>query len=294
MSKTIYYFSGTGNSLVVARGLSESINAKLISIPSVINDSGLRITDNIMGIVFPVYHQGIPLIIKEFINNIEGLEDKYIFAICTYGDSPGISLKYLGRILKSSGGNLAVGFAVRMPYNYINPAFTLGNFFNSFKLREISQEKKQEMFSNWKKKFKTTSGYIQAQKRGKIEVEAEIIEKLVDFLNLRNTLQKYVWLKASGYEGDFNITFEESISLMDYGFNVTYHCNGCGVCSYICPVDNINIENNSPVWLHQCEQCFACIQWCSKEAIQFRNGTLKKQRYHHPEVKLSDMLLKDI
>ncbi len=293
MGKTIYYFSGTGNSLVVARGISENINAKLISIPSVINDSSLRITADIMGIVFPVYHQGVPLIIKKFVDKIHNLKDKYIFAVCTYGDSLGISLKYLDRNVKTNGGNLDAGFAVRMPYNYINPAFTLSNFFSSFKLREISQEKKQEMFNKWKEELKIISGYIQAQKRGKIEVKAEIIEKLVDFLNLRNSLQKYVWLKASGYEGNFNITFEESINLMDYGFNVTNHCNGCGVCSNICPIDNINIENNSPVWLHQCEQCFACLQWCPKESIQFRNGTLENKRYHHPEVNLSEMLSND-
>jgi len=23
-----------------------------------------------------------------------------------------------------------------------------------------------------------------------------------------------------------------------------------------------------PVWQHHCEQCFACLQWCPKEAIQ--------------------------
>jgi len=294
LCKTIYYFSGTGNSFVVARGISERINAKLISIPSVINNNSLRITADIMGIVFPVYHQGVPLIIKKFVNKIQNLKDIYIFAVCTYGDSPGISLKYLDKIIKNSGVNLDAGFAVRMPYNYINPAFTLSNFFNYFKLREVSQEKKQEMFNNWKEELKIISGYIQAQKRGKIEVKAEKIEKLVDFLNLRNTLQKYVWLKASGYEGNFNITFEESISLMDYGFNVTYHCNGCGVCKNICPVNNINLEKNRPVWLHHCEQCFACLQWCPKEAVQFRNGTLENKRYHNPEVKLSDMLLNDI
>lgn len=147
------------------------------------------------------------------------------------------------------------------------------------------------MFNKWEEELKIISRYIQAQKRGKIEVKTEIIEKLVDFLKLRNTLQKYVWLKASGYEGNFNITFEESINLMDYGFNVTNHCNGCKVCSNICPVDNINLENNCPLWLHHCEQCFACLQLCPKEAIQFRNGTLENKRYHHPEVKLSEMLL---
>lgn len=37
MSAEIYYFSGTGNSLAAARDIAVKINARLISIPSVID-----------------------------------------------------------------------------------------------------------------------------------------------------------------------------------------------------------------------------------------------------------------
>jgi len=37
------------------------------------------------------------------------------------------------------------------------------------------------------------------------------------------------------------------------------------------------------------EQCLACIQWCPAEAIQYGKNTAAKKRYHHPEIKLSDM-----
>ena len=36
--------------------------------------------------------------------------------------------------------------------------------------------------------------------------------------------------------------------------------------------------------------CFACLQWCPQEAIQFGKKTPKYERYHHPEVTVQDML----
>jgi Pyruvate/2-oxoacid:ferredoxin oxidoreductase delta subunit len=44
-----------------------------------------------------------------------------------------------------------------------------------------------------------------------------------------------------------------------------------------------------PIWQHTCEQCFACLQWCPEEAIQYGKNTKKKRRYHHPEIRLRDM-----
>jgi flavodoxin len=155
MSTKIYYFSGTGNSLVTARNIAEKTNGKLISIPSVMDKESIKTDADAIGIVFPVYHGDIPFIIRRFITKMENMDKKYIFGICTYGDSPGLSIKYLDEMIKSHGGKLAAGFAVNMPYNYITPSFSfvLKGFFKSFVLREIAIEKQREMFINCKKKL---------------------------------------------------------------------------------------------------------------------------------------------
>jgi len=44
------------------------------------------------------------------------------------------------------------------------------------------------------------------------------------------------------------------------------------------------------MWQHHCEKCFACLQWCPQEAIQFGSKTSGRKRYHHPDVKLADMV----
>lgn len=50
----IYYFSGTGNSLAVARNIAEKTKANLISISSAMQDGETRLTTDSIGIVFPV------------------------------------------------------------------------------------------------------------------------------------------------------------------------------------------------------------------------------------------------
>jgi MinD superfamily P-loop ATPase len=68
------------------------------------------------------------------------------------------------------------------------------------------------------------------------------------------------------------------------------NCNGCGVCSQVCPMDNITLSNGKPSWDKDCVSCFACLQWCPHKAIQAGKMTVNKPRYHHPDVKMSDII----
>ena len=178
-----------------------------------------------------------------------------------------------------------------MPYNYITPSFVLKDFYKSFKLREVPTKKQQKCYDNWSnKKLDIIHESILEQKKGIFETKAEVIEHMVDFFNLRENIQKRVWLKVASYKDEINLAFQESLQLMDYGFNYNDNCTGCKICLKICPVNNIEIVDSRPIWQHKCEQCFACLQWCPKEAIQFREGTFNGKRYHHPDVEISDMI----
>ncbi|MCX5780008.1 MAG: EFR1 family ferrodoxin, partial [Firmicutes bacterium] len=73
-------------------------------------------------------------------------------------------------------------------------------------------------------------------------------------------------------------------------FYVDDKCNGCGICAKVCPVNNIEIVDNRPMWNHHCESCLACFVWCPEKAISGGLLSGKSERYHHPEVKLMDMI----
>lgn len=290
MRISVYYFSGTGNSLAVARDIAGRIKGKLIAIPAVINTDMIGDDAEIIGIVFPVYNQGIPYIIQRFVQKMESISNTYLFGICTFANSPGLCLEYLNRHIAKKGGRLSAGFAVKMPYNYVNPSFVVKNFFGSFQLRETSPERQQRLFAQWKSRLAEVCDNIVNRKEGPIETKSRVIESIVDFLHLRESLQKYCWLKIGGFEGKTDLPFTESIQLFDHAFRVDSHCIGCGICKQVCPVNNIEIVNGSPRWQHKCEQCFACLHWCPKNAIQFSRKTSGQKRYHHPDVKLSDII----
>jgi ferredoxin len=91
----------------------------------------------------------------------------------------------------------------------------------------------------------------------------------------------------------FSLLYRMSLSqvhTMDKKFWADEKCNSCGICSQVCPAANIEMTMGKPAWLHRCEQCLACLQWCPEEAIQYGAKTARYQRYHHPEVILKDML----
>jgi MinD superfamily P-loop ATPase len=58
----------------------------------------------------------------------------------------------------------------------------------------------------------------------------------------------------------------------------------------VCQVENIEMKDGKPTWLHHCEQCLACLQWCPQEAIQVGRKTEGRKRYHHPEITASDLM----
>ena len=291
MDAVIYYFTGTGNSLAIARELAAPLNADLRAMKNATEGGVPEVPRGAsLGIVFPAYNHRIPYIVKRFAAMLRGVEAGYIFAVCTYGDSPCVALEYLSGLLAAEGLRLNAGFGVKMPYNYVRPSEGLAGVFKPFVLGEETDEERRRLFSEASRKVHTICAAVHSKANGPIEAEHQKIEHAVDFFNLRETLQKQVWLRIGGYRGKTDLPCLESIQLMDHGFSHDERCRRCGTCAKVCPVGNITMTEGGPVWQHRCEQCFACLQWCPASALQFGSGTVGRTRYHHPDVTLSDML----
>jgi ferredoxin len=74
-----------------------------------------------------------------------------------------------------------------------------------------------------------------------------------------------------------------ALAALDAEFSVSDSCVSCGLCVRLCPVGNIELADGKPTFLHKCEQCMACVQLCPERAINTPK-TLKRRRYHHPDV----------
>ena len=283
MSGEVYYFSGTGNSLAVARDIAVKINGDLIPIASVVDQESIRTDAEMVGIVFPVYYVGLrnlPLIVQRFAMKLENIDAKYIFAVCTYGGGSGPTLKLLDGILRSRGGRLAAGFGVQMPQNAFDKPF----------------ENREKLVTAWKrKKLEAICEHVNAKRPGRLDTDGPVSRLVITFLvsimgiSLFRPFFIRPIYRSAGCPADLNLPFAEVMPLLDRSYHVDGNCSGCGICTKVCPVHNIKMVDGKPAWQHHCENCLACINWCPQKAIHGYAELPNRRRYHHPGVKLADM-----
>jgi len=286
MSFEIYYFTGTGNSLVIARGIAERIKGTLIPIPAVMNNQSIKASAGNIGIVFPSYMahlHGIPLIVERFVKKLEDIGSKYIFAVCTCGGYESVNalptLKNLAKLIKSLGGKLSAEYSIRLPMNNLDYSHI-----------PIPIDKNQEtMFKKCEIKLDVICQRIINGEKDKHRVIKSLfnISMTPVYLILQNSYLKAL-KKYSKEPDDTNLKYYELIPLTDKSIYVDEKCDGCGICAKVCPVQNIEIIESKPVWQHHCEMCYACDEWCPVKAIHHW-GRAEGIKYHHPDVNISDM-----
>mgnify|MGYP000849557727 CR=1 FL=1 len=97
----IYYFSGTGNSLYVAKELQKRIpEANLIPIVSLLNKDIIETSGETVGFVFPIHGMTIPIPVKKFIKKLDLRSTRYIFAIATRAGTQHIAFMETDNMLK--------------------------------------------------------------------------------------------------------------------------------------------------------------------------------------------------
>ncbi len=262
MSNRIYYFSATGNTLSIARTFAAELgDTEVISI------ADLDRTDEVsfegadtVGIFFPVYCFGVPSIVQKFVERIQPGYKGYVYSFCTCSGMKGSAANLLEDLLKKLDIKLANEFSTVMPSNYI-PQTVLP-----------PDEHIQKQLAKAEKEAKGFATQVRERKH------AEVL-RIYPFDIFSDLVAK----RAVDYLSD---------SDYDRWFWTTEQCDSCGLCEKICPESNIVLMNNIPVWRGHCTLCMGCIQWCPKEAVQFRQVTLNRKRYHHPDIKAEDMILK--
>ena len=252
ISNIIYCFTGTGNSLKAAKDISTHLSDCLIVSMADDNIKYLHNSVQKIGLIFPVYYLGIPSQVRDFIEKIQFYNPvSYIFSIATCGRFHGNSIRELNGILKGKGTQLNYGNYVQMGDNAIV-------LYNARGSSPQIEQKYNSQITSIIQDIKSTK-YIRVKKE----------------LGIVNYYHNICIKKAS---------------LTDMGYQISSSCISCGKCQMICPAQNIEIIKGSPSFQHRCQQCMACIQLCPQNAINYKNKTQKRQRYHNPNITIQDLI----
>ena len=197
----IFYFTGTGNSLAVAK----KIGGELIAIPQA-KEPVYR--DDVIGVVFPTYGCMVPGIVKRFLGGVK-LEADYIFAIATYGMGKGKVTQMAEAIAKASGYR----------FDYVNAVQMLDNCQPQF---DIAKEKEKLPEKKVDDQIEKIISDIQAKRHQSLPTS---------FMDSFGTwICQIIGMGKEGYEQKY-----------PKNYSVDGNCIKCGTCAKVCPMGNITV-----------------------------------------------------
>ncbi|MBN2389793.1 MAG: EFR1 family ferrodoxin [Anaerolineae bacterium] len=279
MSTEIYYFSGTGNSLHVARELQKRLpESDLVPIARLLHEDTLNTTADTVGFVFPNFCLTLPIPLHNFLERVDVASARYLFALCTRGGTPSDAFDYINELLKRQGRRLDAQINITMPWNHPLGKENLPAL--------ATEERVAFLEAGMQRKLDTFSQSILAQKAYLME------DTDVDYV-----LPQWVKAMSSWISKSLNYELHRYMYQDMVHFYSDEQCVGCGICEKVCPSHKIQIVNQKPVWQEatKCYACMACINYCPQHAIQIRSrfpvqsSTSMTGRFHHPSVTYKDI-----
>ena len=257
MKNTIFYYTGTGNSLHAAKRSAEALGgAELVHMGRRCNSGYKAINIGVVGFVFPVYAWGPPIAVEKFLKNLDIPKPHYTFTILTHGGWPGDTLSMWDDMLSSKGFCHDAGWALRAVENYV-PLYNPPAPHKQSEINTLLDARLNEVCT-------------QIRNREKQPITGSFLGKFA----------RYV----------IHPLWAMQAARSDRNWRVSEKCTGCGICAKVCPVGNITmIEATRPRWNHTCEQCMACFHWCPEKAITWGKKGAAYHHYHHPAITATDL-----
>jgi len=256
----VFYFSGTGNSLYVAKKVVEHFEQNLISIAECTykNRFSFKLAkEEPIIFVFPIYSWAPPKIVLDFIDKLQfdNFENNQVSVLITCGENIGNSLELL---VKHFGQNMTLncGFSVIMPSNYM--------ILGEIETKEVQTKVLKEVDPRLTEIFEVM--------KSKPHRHFDAAKGPVPFI-----LTHVVGTLFNKFAVDPKPFFAKD------------NCTGCGICAHVCTTKNIVVEQTKVTWGSQCTQCLACINYCPVQAIEYGKKTLNKGRYNNPNIKVNEM-----
>jgi ferredoxin len=266
----IFYFSGTGNSLHVARELAKRLpHSKITAIVSCMAENTCVSKAESVGLVFPVHALTIPIVMRLFLQKLTLDNARYVLAVATRQGTVFHGFRRIEDILKRKHLKLNAEFLVTM----------YGN-------------------DSRHRNFTTPSGEVLRHIESEAARDIEFVAGKVNTQLAFRTVDTRITVPTGNNKLGSWLTEKLVLACMDVaerlgGVNYFYHdtrCNGCGICARVCLSGKIRMTPDTPVWQKSqlCFMCFACLNFCPQESVQIKDipgvksHTISNGRYPHP------------
>lgn len=266
----IYYFSGTGNSLYVARELQKRVpETDLIPVVSLLEKDIIETSAETVGFVFPIHRMTIPIPVKKFLKKLNLKSASYIFAVATRAGTQHVAFVEIDNILKKQGKILNSCFSINMACN-------------------------DPRDKDWHPVTKEMIENIEFE----VRIRLNSIRKII--VNKENSREEYSELTPAGYLLEHSLrlglAYSEHRGTEDYFYSDS-KCTGCGICEKVCLSGKIKMIDKKPVWQRgiNCYLCYACLNYCPVHSIQIKSRiylksyTEENERYCHPYATADDI-----
>lgn len=242
----VYFFSGTGNTLALARAYAETFiergyQAELVDVTAYARGKPTEL----LSIFFPVYCFGAPRIVNNFVEQLPKGEGRRAAVFANAAGMAGPAPAMVAEALSSKGYRVVASDWILMPSNYI-----LG--------REAVVPSEAES--------QIAEGCSRAR---------ELALAVANGTAVPRKMSKWYLLRLA-YSG-----FQKGLLHVHKFYRATEKCTGCGVCEDLCPVKVITMQNERPRWHKGCEHCMRCVNLCPAAAIEVGRLTVGKRRYDY-------------
>ena len=261
----IYYFSGTGNSLFVAREIAKAFEgAELVPILSALKYGETKVDSDVAGFVFPIHMNAMPAILREFVESCDLSQCKRVFCVATHGGVPGKTRVQVEKVFAEKGIRLWFYEEIEMMNN--TPKGVAPKILMKLDWEKgITDDKIHEMETRTRKGILSVVEKIRADIAPQAQAKAGMLTKLL-------------WKVSEGSPPKLEFLLGED-------------CTGCGICQDVCLSGRVRMEKGKPVWPMDspCYYCYACFNFCPVQAIGVKNYTKKEGRYHFPGISAEDI-----